>query len=191
MRKLLFTTAVLFVLSSLALAQDQPLSGAEEGPLLQEDEEVVEVPKTQQEQVAAGRSIVKRGTILSKRVRHALNGARKDNDILMVTCLNDKLTQINANLKSAKERLENLGAAVEPGQAAHEYKVLTVIGEKLTVLDREAAQCAGQEMFDTGATKVITEIDTSMLPFEDRPGFPPEILPPGLPTFPPPASGRR
>jgi hypothetical protein len=172
--------------AGLALAQADPPPAGEAAPM-----EGAEEVLTAAEQVAAAKSIIKRGQILSTRVRTALNNARKDGDIIMVTCLNDKLTQINANLRNAQARLENLEGAVDPDQAKHEYVVLSVIGEKFNTLDREAAQCAGQEMFDTGVTKVLTEIDIGMLPFEDTPGFPPEILPPGLPTFPPPASGRR
>lgn len=187
MGKLVLGTAWMLVIGAgLALAQGDPAPAGDAA-----SGEGTEQVLTPEQQVAAAKSIIKRGQILSTRVRTALNNARKDNDVIMVTCLNDKLTQINANLRNAQGRLESLEAAVDPDQAKHEYVVLSVIGEKFNTLDREAAQCAGQEMFDTGVTKVLTEIDISMLPFEENPGFPPEILPPGLPTFPPPASGRR
>ena len=117
-----------------------------------------------------------------------LEQARKQADIIRVTCLNDKLTQINANLKTAQARLTALREAVDPDRQAHEHTVLSVVGQKLQVLDREAQQCVGQGMYDTGETKVITEIeDTS--PFEDNPSVPPVLLPPSVPAIPPPATG--
>jgi hypothetical protein len=65
-----------------------------------------------------------------------------------------------------------------------------VLGQKLQVLDQEAHQCVGQATYETGATRVVTEIDTSMLPYEEDPSNPPVILPPSLPTVPPPASAK-
>jgi hypothetical protein len=61
----------------------------------------------------------------------------------------------------------------------------------LQVLDREAQQCVGQGMYDTGETKVITEIDPEMLPFDEDPSSPPVLLPPSLSTVLPPATGFR
>ena len=55
-----------------------------------------------------------------------------------------------------------------------------MLGQKLQVLDQEAHQCVGQATYETGATKVVTEIDTSMLPYEEDPSNPPVILPPSL-----------
>jgi hypothetical protein len=143
------------------------------------------------EQEAIAASVLRKGTALSKRVSQLLNDARKENDVIKVTCLNAKLTQINANLRNAQRHAEALANAAEVGQVQHELTVLGVIGEKLDTLEKEAAQCVGQDLYETGQTRVITEIDTSMLPFEDNPTVPP---PPGfssLPTLPPPATGRR
>lgn len=117
--------------------------------------------------------------------------ARKQADIIRVTCLDDKLTQINANVRTAEARLKALKAAVDPGRKQHEHTVLSVVGQKLQVLHREAQQCVGQQMFETGRTKVVTEIDAELLPFETNPSNPPIVLPPGYPTIPKPASGIR
>jgi len=140
--------------------------------------------------VAEGSSVVRKGEGTSRSVRRLLDQARKQADIIRVTCLNDKLTQINANLKTAQARLGALREAVDPDRQAHEHTVLSVVGQKLQVLDREAQQCIGQGMYDTGETKVITEIDEDSLnPFEEDPSSPPVLLPPTLPTLLPPATG--
>lgn len=141
------------------------------------------------EMVQGGSAVVRKGEGTARSVRAMLEEARKAADIIRVTCLNDKLTQINANLKTAQVRLAALREAVDPDRQSHEYTVLNVLGQKLQVLDREAQQCVGQGMYDTGETKVITEIDSDMLPFEDNPSTPPILLPPSLPTILPPATG--
>ena len=144
---------------------------------------------TPAELVAEGEGILRRGMVVNKTVRRMLEDARKEADIIRITCLDDKLTQINANLRSAENRLEALRNAVDSDRRVHEYTVLTVLGQKLQVLDQEAHQCVGEALYETGETKVVTEIDTDMLPFEETPSTPPVVLPPSLPTIPPPASG--
>jgi hypothetical protein len=148
-------------------------------------------PPTPAELIAQGDGILRRGMAISKSVRTMLESARKDADIIRITCLDDKLTQINANLRSAETRLEALRKAVDADLRMHEYTVLSVLGNKLQVLDQEAHQCVGESMYETGETTVVTEIDTDMLPFEETPSIPPVVLPPSLPTLPPPASGVR
>ena len=143
------------------------------------------------EMLKSGTQVVRRGESTGRSVRRMLEVARKAADIIRVTCLNDKLTQINANLKTAQSRLTVLQAAVDPDRRAHEYTVLSVLGQKLQVLDREAQQCVGQGMYDTGETKVITEIDPDLLPSDEDPSSPPVLLPPSLSTVLPPATGFR
>jgi hypothetical protein len=182
----LIACACLVTAGALVQAQDAPggNQGADEGGQ-------AAGPMTKDQMEQAGLAIVKRGTVLSKSVSKLLNDARKENDIIKVTCLNNKLTQINANLRNAQRRLSTLRGAVDTDQANHEFIVLKVVNGKLETLEKEAAQCVGQDLFETGSTKVVTEIDTSQLPFENNPSIPPVVLPPTLPTLPPPASGRR
>ena len=147
-------------------------------------------PVSPQELAAQGEALLQRGSAVSQAVRRMLEDARKEADIIKITCLDDKLTQIDVNLRTASARLEALKKAVDPDRRTHEFTVLTVVGQKLQVLDQEAHQCVGQAMYETGATKVVTEIDTNMLPFEEDPSNPPVILPPSLPAVPPAASGK-
>jgi hypothetical protein len=150
-------------------------------------------PATPQDLIADGESVLRRGGLVSSGVRDMLEDARKDADIIRITCLDDKLTQINANLRSVETRLDALRKAVDPDRRTHEHTVLTVLAQKLQVLDQEAHQCVGEAMYETGQTKILTEIDTDMIPFEETPSTPPVIAPPTLPTLPPPttATGMR
>jgi hypothetical protein len=141
---------------------------------------------TEQERADKARKIVAKGEKLSKRVSNMLNEARKEADIIRITCLNDKLTQINANLRNARKRLEAMLAAVDPKAANHEFTVLKVLEQKFQTLEQEANQCVGQDIYEIGATEVITDIDPSMVP-DDQGNVP--AGGPSFPVVPPPATG--
>jgi hypothetical protein len=134
------------------------------------------------DQMAAAEAMVNRGNVLSTRVTTMLDEARREADVIRVTCLNDKLTQINANLRTAQSRLQSFQRTVDIDQRNHELTVLTVLGQKLQVLDQEANQCVGQDLYETGPTKVVTEIDTSILPFESDPTNP-QVQTPTAPSI--------
>jgi len=141
------------------------------------------------QQIAEAQTIATRGEQISRRVSTMLDDARREQDIIRVTCLNDKLTQINANNRTVGQRIESLQAAVDssdPDRRNHEYTVLTVLGQKFSVLDQEANQCISQDIFETGATQVTTEIDPAT-PDEDPSNMPqtPDLP---TPTIPPPYS---
>lgn len=145
---------------------------------------------TPEQQLEEGRRVQQRGNDLSRRVSVSLDEARQERDIIRVTCVNDKLTQINANLRTVELRLTNLEDAVEAQDASrrnHEFTVIAVLGQKFVVLDREAAQCIGQDIYETGSTRVVTEIDPN------NPNDDPTVLPePGIiliPIIPPTRSG--
>ncbi len=145
-----------------------------------------------EEQLEEAHRIIVRGEDLSRRVQAMLDEARQERDIIRVTCVNDKLTQVNANLRTAQQRFEQLQDAVEAQDSSrrnHEYTVILVLGQKFVVLDREAAQCIGQDIFETGATRVLTEIDPGTP--DDDPTLIYEIDDPPAPFIPPPRSGDR
>lgn len=142
---------------------------------------------TPQQQLEEAQEIVEKGNNVSRQVASMLDEARQERDIIRVTCLNDKLTQINANLRTATTRAEALEDAVEAQDAPrrnHEFTVLTVIAQKLQTLEREAQQCIGEDIFETGATTVETTVD-------DQDPVDPDELPDlevPVPVLPPPAS---
>jgi hypothetical protein len=142
-----------------------------------------------EEQVTQAESIHQRGVNLSRRVSASLDESRREKDIIRVTCLNDKLTQVNANLRTVEQRLGSLGESAQGGDASrrnHEFTVLTVLGQKFDVLEQEANQCLGQDIFETGATRIVTTIDPST-PTDD-PTITPEAPSVLIPFIPPPAS---
>ncbi len=144
-----------------------------------------------QDLTAQGEAVVRRASALSQDVLSMLQDARKAADIIKVNCLDDKLAQINANLRTAQARLDLLKKAVDPDLRAHEHTVLTVLAQKLQVLDQEAHQCVGQALYETGATKVVTEVDTSKLPAEGNPSVFPSSPVTGPIIYPPIASSTK
>jgi hypothetical protein len=186
------TLAVAAVLigGGIALAQDRTGEGAGGG---QQEDAAVDVERganlTAPEQVAEAERIGSRATQISRRVQQMLDAARRERDIMRVTCLNDKLTQVNANLRTAGARSDSLREAVQMNDDArrnHEFTVMTVLSQKFRTLEQEANQCVGQDIFETGTTRVETIIDPET-PEEDPStvnSFP-EIP---VPFIPPPAS---
>ena len=144
---------------------------------------------TPAEQQAEAARILEHGAQTSRRVLGMLDEARRERDIIRVTCLNDKLTQINAHLRTLETRATNLSDAITNGDSDrrnHEFTVITVLAQHFRTLEQEANACIGQDIFETGTTRVVTDIDPAT-PTEDLEftGLPPEEIP----FIPPPASG--
>lgn len=186
---LTLVVAALMIGGGFALAQDhhdQPAGdGSEDGSADVERRADLSGP----EQVAEAERIGTRATQISRRVQQMLDQARRERDIMRVTCLNDKLTQVNANLRTAGARSDSLREAVQmndDGRRNHEFTVITVLGQKFRTLEQEANQCIGQDIFETGTTRVETTVDPET-PDEDPTTVPtfPEIP---VPFIPPPAS---
>jgi hypothetical protein len=143
---------------------------------------------TNDAKIAEGESIQRRGSQLAERISKMLDGARRDKDIMRANCLNRKLTEVNANVRNTEGRLKALrdaGAGGDEGRANHEFTVLSVIAQKFDTADQEASQCLGQDVYESGASQVVTTIDDDTT--EENPaGIPvPPTAPPSV-TVPPP-----
>ncbi len=174
-----------------AVAQNEDEGTMEDAPEGGEMDVRQRADLTPEEQLEQARVIYARGEDLSRRVQSMLDEARQERDIIRVTCINDKLTQVNANLRTAEQRisqLEDAIAAEDSGRRNHEFTVIIVLGQKFVVLDREAVQCIGNEIYETGATRVITEIDPGA-PVENPSAIPP--MHPRIPILPAPGTPDR
>ncbi len=163
----------------LAIAQDASGAGGEV-PVRREANVLP------QERLDEAAQIRQRGDQISQRLLSQLDEARRERDIIRVTCLNDKLTQVNAHRRSAADRLERLVEADQIGdveRAQHEYTVLTVLGQQFRVLEAEANGCIGQDIFETGTTRIVTDIDPETPDEGLEIAEPP---PPAVPAIPPP-----
>lgn len=122
------------------------------------------------------------------RVRHLLDDARRQKDVVKTTCLSDKLAQIEVAMKSAKERQGSLKAAIARGDTSvsnHEFTVLNVLRQRAEQLDAEANQCIGEELGFPGETKTSFSIDPNIAPIDPNPTpTDPVIIVPPFPASP-------
>jgi hypothetical protein len=98
-------------------------------------------------------------------IQRQLQSARKDRDVVRVLCLNDKLNQVDVALRSARDRVAALGAAVDrkdADRARHEYTVLEVLNDRVRTLVNESSQCIGEETGFIGEAEVSVSIDPNL-----------------------------
>jgi hypothetical protein len=127
-----------------------------------------------QEEVAEADKHIARMEQAARAVRKQLETARQQHDVVKSLCLDDKLSQIDVAVRSAKERKTSLASAVQRNDAElanHEYTILTVLRQRSEQLTAEANQCIGEEAAYLGETKVSTIIDPSIA--NEPAGYPP------------------
>jgi len=102
-------------------------------------------------------------------VRKMLEEARAQRDVVKTLCLNDKLSQVDVAIRSAKDRRTQLQAAVARNDVElsnHEFTILTVLRQRSEQLVAEANQCIGEESAFVGDTKTSVQIDPQIPPDE-------------------------
>lgn len=123
----------------------------------QEGGEEADAPTSVGEMESNADAMVEKMRTTRKYVQNLLEQARKDKDIIKITCLNDKLTQINVSIRTFEDRLVSLRTAVKVGDAEsvnHEYKILAVLEQKVDGLRMEAEACIGEAEGYLGKTEV-------------------------------------
>jgi Spy/CpxP family protein refolding chaperone len=165
----------------------QPGGGpAQPGPAGQTDAQVGFQRKTQltpQEQVTEANKHVARMEAGAASVRKMLEEARRRRDVVRTLCLNDKLSQLDVAIRSARDRRQQLQAAVNRNDvelANHEFTILTVLRQRGEQLVAEANQCIGEEAAFIGDTRTTVTIDPRIPP--DETPYPPTdpifVIPP-------------
>lgn len=95
-------------------------------------------------------------------VRKQLEEARRQRDVVKTLCLNDKLSQIDVAIRSARDRRGQLQIAVNRNDSElsnHEFTILTVLRQRTEQLVAEANQCIGEESAFIGDTKTSMQVD--------------------------------
>lgn len=136
------------------------------------------------DQVREGSAIIEEIQRVRRQVSDMLDQARGDRDLIKVNCLNDKLTQIDVTLRSAREHQELLGTAVSTnndGQRNHEFVLLTIYRGRTSGLGVEARQCIGEGngTFDQGT--VLGVRVSNSIPTQDTTSLTPDNLAPERP----------
>jgi hypothetical protein len=140
------------------------------------------------DQLAQTDQIVSRMQVSATRVRHMLDDARRQKDVVKTTCLSDKVAQLEVALKSARERQGTLKSAAARGDTDlrnHEFSVLGVLYKRKEQLDAEANQCIGEEIGMPGETKNEVTIDPNIAPVDPQtpdPGTGTVVYSPPLPA---------
>lgn len=147
---------------------------------------------TQAPSLERAHQVARRADDLGRRVASQLDEARRARDVVRITCLDDKLAQINSVRRQIEHRTDSLlrgRAAADPQLERHAASVLRVLGQRVTDLDRDSLQCLGQEPVRSGQTTVTTIREPSTPEEDAHATRAPRAWP--LPTIPPPASGFR
>jgi len=128
-----------------------------------------------QQELAESDTAIARMEQGSATVRSMLAQAREQRDVVKTLCLNDKLSQIDVAIRSARDRKAALQAAANRNDqelSNHEFTILTVLRQRGEQLSAEANQCIGEENAFLGATNITTTIDPT-LPATDTTQYPP------------------
>jgi hypothetical protein len=128
-----------------------------------------------QEQLAESDRMLVRMEQAAAGVRKMLQQARESKDVVKTLCLNDKLSQIDVAIRSARDRKTSLQAAATRNDQEltnHEFTILTVLRQRAEQLTAEANQCIGEEAAFIGDTRVVTTVDPT-LPNSDDTQYPP------------------
>jgi len=113
--------------------------------------------------------------------------ARKQKDVIRLNCVMDKLVQVKVNMNMADEAIQKLqqaSARQDDGASLHEYTRLTIVNQKVQVLQNEGQTCVGAELNYIGATRV--EVEAPALPLgvtEPSLEPPPLERPPAASTY--------
>lgn len=124
---------------------------------------------TPQEQLVEANKHVSRMEGAAAGVRKMLEEARKQRDVVKTLCLNDKLSQIDVAIRSARDRRQQLQSAVSRNDAelsSHEFTILTVLRQRAEQIVAEANQCIGEEAAFVGDTRTRVTIDPQIPPDE-------------------------
>jgi len=136
------------------------------------------------DQIREANAIIEEIQRIRRQVSDLLDQARQDRDIIKVNCLNDKLTQVDVALRSAREHQELLQTAVSinnDGQRNHEFTLLTIFRSRSENLENEARQCIGEDTgtFDRG-TIVTLRVDPNIAE-QDTTTLTPDVIVPERP----------
>src|SRR5215472_16683526 len=104
---------------------------------------------TPQEELAQSDVMIARMEQAAAVVRRQLEQARAQRDVVKTLCLNDKLSQIDVAVRSARDRKTALQPAVTRNDTElsnHEFTIMTVLRQRAEQLTAEANQCIGEEV---------------------------------------------
>ena len=123
-----------------------------------------------------GKALMAANQVVKGSIERMLADAQRDGAIVRTSCLIAKLTEVKTHNGMAEKRFQAVKEAHNDAKRKHELNVLKVIGERVALLETEAQQCIGENVFQTGTTRVQTDLDPVTAPNDAvPPGMPPPI----------------
>ncbi|MEZ4254453.1 MAG: hypothetical protein R3A78_01865 [Polyangiales bacterium] len=116
--------------------------------------------------------------------------ARKDDDVMLVTCLEEKAKQAQVAGEIVDAHATVHAEAMASGNASsrdHEFTLIAVVRTRIENLVRDAEACAGKDLLSTGPTRVSSSVAPGT-PQDDatNPSPVPDLQ---IPFITPPATG--
>jgi hypothetical protein len=102
---------------------------------------------------------------IGRRIQSMLDRARKEKDTLKITCLDDKLTQVNVNLRGVEERASALKVSVQGGDKAtanQQFTILKIYFSRIRGLMAEAESCVGDVDVVLGEAETTVTVDDNI-----------------------------
>jgi hypothetical protein len=114
--------------------------------------------------------------------------ARRDRDIIRLTCLSDKIAQVKANIAVTDQTMQSLQEDVarqDEAASLHDYTRLTILHQKVQLVTSEGDACVGADLTYVGQTRVEVQVTgnlpddsiTQPAPPSSLPGRPPLASP--------------
>jgi hypothetical protein len=169
-------------MATLVFAQNAPPAAAPGQAI-----EASKVPDNEKLKVSSDSVAVMR--VALKDVLQKLEEARNTKDVVKLTCVNEKLTQIKGLLRISEQSdvaLQEAVARRESQSADHEFTKVTIARSKVDQLRAEAEQCMGQLAFRADENATIEVETPDYLPKGDPSVV--TLAPRTIDSRPPPAS---
>lgn len=176
-------SSVLLLAAAIAVAQTTTPPPQPEGRAI----EASKVPDNEKLKVSSDSLSVMRSAL--KDVLQKLDEARNTKDVVKLTCVNEKLTQVKGLLRISEQSDVALQEAVtrrESQSADHEFTKVTIARSKVDQLRAEAEQCMGQLAFRADENATIEVETPNYLPKNDPSKV--VFVPRTIDSRPPPAS---
>jgi len=148
------------VLSDVSAQKTSP--AGDEAALGQNGDSAGEKEMTRREKVAWVEDQVGMVQSVYARVESMLEQAKKEKDSIKISCLQDKLTQLEVNLQGVEERRALFEESEARGDAAgtdQQFRMLQIYVSRVQSLMAEAENCVGEGDVVIGESDTVLTID--------------------------------
>ena len=133
--------------------------------------------------IASAEQSVTSATRTARELGIALANARRDRDMLLVTCLSDAIETVKAANAAAIETLSAMNATTQESEARALSSKIRANNQKLLSALQNAARCEGETDVDGSSVVMVDDSSEYAVDPNDANTVPPSISPPpiGLP----------